>query len=65
VLRRREDELPEQILAAARMRHVDFGSIKPFPADTLENASESLRQDGMEKAIPSAPGTAPTTPHGR
>jgi len=45
------------------MRHVDFGSIKPFPADTLENASESLRQDGMEK-IPSAPGTAPVTPHG-
>ena len=57
---RREEELPEQILAAARMRQVDFGSIKPFPADTLEHASKSLRQEGMEKSTPS---TAPVTPH--
>ena len=49
-LARREEELPEQILAAARMRHVDFSIIKPFPADTLEHASMTLRQD---------PGSAP------
>lgn len=57
----REEELPEQILAAARMQHVDFSSIKPFPADTLEVASKSL-QEGMEKSTPS---TAPVTPHGQ
>ena len=54
----REEELPEQILAAARMRHVDFSCIKPFPADTLEHASKSL----VEKSTPS---TAPVTPHGQ
>lgn len=33
----RPEELPEQVLAAARMSYVDFGNVRPFPADTKDN----------------------------
>lgn len=39
-MRHRPEELPEQVLAAARMTYVDFANVRPFPADMLDSGDE-------------------------
>lgn len=42
----KQEELPEKVMAAARVSYVDFQRIRPFPADTMEHVSSALHEDG-------------------
>jgi len=44
----RPEELPEQVLAAARVTGVDFEKVRPFPADTMDHLGDHLDEDGRD-----------------
>ncbi len=39
----REEELPEVVLACARVSRVDFGKVRAFPAQLQRNMSDAAR----------------------
>ncbi len=41
----RTEELPEQVLAAARVTALDFSEVRPFPANNMEHLGEGGTED--------------------